>query len=117
MSSGEFEYVPYVTTQPGDRDELVEEFWEAFLEFNEGFSSLRAAYTGRTPAPGRHDRCTLPPLTFARVEYRDENGRMTHHLNHPNLLSPTWWGSGRNAHTGAGVTRPGYFPNEIGDAA
>ena len=117
MSGDVFEYVPYVTTQPGDRDELVEEFWEAFREFNEEFATLRLIYTRRTPKPGRHDRCTQPPLTFARVEYHEEDGRLTHSLNHPNLLSPTWWGDGRNAHTGAGVVRPGYFPNEIGGAA
>ncbi|WP_329271839.1 hypothetical protein [Streptomyces sp. NBC_01451] len=117
MSSGEFEYLPYVTTQPGDTDELVEEFWEAFREFNEGFAALRAVYTGHTPKPGRHDRCTQPPLTFARIEHRDHDGRLTHSTSHRNLLSPTWWGDGRNAYAGPAFTRPGFFPNETGDAA
>ncbi|MEU1552198.1 hypothetical protein ABZ517_05675 [Streptomyces scabiei] len=117
MNNGEFEYLPNVTTQPGDRDELVEESWAMFLEFNEGFASLRAVYTGTIPKPGRHDRCTQPPLTFARVEDRGQGGKLRGSLLHRNLLSPVWWGDGRNANVGPGFTRPGYFANEIGDAA
>ena len=110
-----FEYLPGVTTQPGDTDELVQERWEMFLEFNREFSDLRRAYAGRTPKPGRHDRCTQPQLTFARVEHRSPDGTLIGSALHRNLLSPTWWGDGRNAHVGAGFTRPGFFANEIGD--
>ncbi|MGW3153767.1 hypothetical protein [Streptomyces sp. NPDC001089] len=105
------EYVPNVTIQPGDSDDTVRTMWANFRAYRDEFAQLRHTYTERTPAPSRHDRCTLPPLTFARTEVRDETGALLGSESRPNLLSPTWWGDGRNAHTGS-VIRPGFFPNE-----
>jgi len=120
MTDQRFVYVPYVTTMLGDRDEVVKGQWYNFLEFNRELACLFFDYTERTPKQGTHLRCSesdAQPLTFARVEDRDQDGRLIGAKLWRNLLSPTWWGDGRNAHTGPGFTDPGYFPNEIGDAA
>ncbi|MFH9731821.1 hypothetical protein [Streptomyces sp. NPDC017260] len=110
-----FQYVPHVTTQFGDRDDVVEESWEIFRECNEGFAALRAFYTGRTPRPGRHDRCTQPLLMFARVQHHDQDEKLTHTTVHPNLLHPGCWAEHQKGRIF--LTLPAVFPNEIGDAA
>ncbi|WP_369042284.1 hypothetical protein [Streptomyces sp. Midd1] len=115
MSSGEFKYLPHVLTQPGDRDETVQVFWEMFREYNQGFADLRFHFTDRKPKPARHDRCTQPPLMFTRVQHHDETGRLTHTTSHPDLLSSASWAAYRNDRIS--FTRPAYFANEIGDRA
>ncbi|MEU9050104.1 hypothetical protein AB0D37_06825 [Streptomyces sp. NPDC048384] len=52
------------------------------------------------------------PVGQVRIQHHDTDGRLTHTTTHPNLLSPTFWGDGRNAELS--LTRPGYFPNERG---
>lgn len=73
--------------------------------------------TGPNPtAPERTAHSTHAPSVFVRIEDRDRDGRLLGNAMYRNLLSPVWWGDGRNADVGPQFTRPGYFPNEIGAA-
>lgn len=51
------------------------------------------------------------PVTHVHIRHHDTDGHLTHTTTPPNLLSPTFWGNGRNADLP--LTRPGYFPNEF----
>lgn len=58
--------------------------------------------------------CSSYQRTHVVIRHETGNGVRTHTTTHPNLLSPTFFGDGRNA--SVSLTRPGYFANEIGAA-
>lgn len=115
MSGNAFEFVPGVTVEAGDRDMTILARWEDFLAYNRQFAALRFEYTGRTVIAGRHEQCTQPPLTFAGIERRNAHGFLLGAEARPNLLNSNWFSN--PMWEGLSLTRPGYFPNEIGAAA
>ncbi|MGW1261247.1 hypothetical protein ACWD7Y_04700 [Streptomyces drozdowiczii] len=60
-------------------------------------------------------QCVRAADTFVVVRHLGRHGELTHATSHPNLVSPTFFGYGRNA--GLNLVRPGYFCNETGAAA
>lgn len=97
--------IPLASLEFGDKEARARARWVVFAtDFPPGTPPHQVRECGYSKAR---------PVHFARVQHRDDTGRLTGSTLHPNLLSPV--ALERAEQHGLSLTRPGFVPAEIGD--